>query len=87
VQQSGQVLQTAPPVPHVVAEEVWQFPLASQHPAHDVLSHTHAPAVLHSWPAFAQFPLMPVHLPPAPSEPPQATPLQFGLLHVPSSSS
>jgi hypothetical protein len=59
---------------HVVGPE--------QHPAHEVESQTHCPALLQSSPA-AHFPLVPVHVPPAPSEPPQATPAQLATLQAP----
>jgi hypothetical protein len=42
--------QSAPPIPHVVLLDVWQWPLVSQHPlGHEFLSQTHAPWGLHSW--------------------------------------
>jgi hypothetical protein len=45
-----QAVQAAPPIPHVVAPEVWHLPVASQQPfGHVFASHTQSPCVLHSW--------------------------------------
>jgi hypothetical protein len=40
------------------------------------------PPPVQRWPD-GHVPLEPVHVPPAPSEPPQATPVQLGFLHTP----
>jgi hypothetical protein len=60
---------------HVVGPE--------QHPAHEVESQTHCPALLQSNPVWLHLPLLPVQVPPAPSEPPQATPAQLATLQIP----
>lgn len=70
-----QVWQVAPPLPHapVLVPAAQVLPL--QHPVHVVGSHTHAPPE-----HFCPVPHVPVvQVPPQPSLPPHATPVQFGV--------
>ena len=79
--------QVAPPDPQLVAdcaENASQVVALEQQPEHEVESHTQAPAALQWSPEpEGQVPLAPVQVPPAPSEPPQATPVQLTFLQTP----
>jgi hypothetical protein len=59
-----------------------QHAFTQQVVAHDVPSQVHWEPT-QCRPDVEQVPLLSVQKPPAPSEPPQATPVQLGVLHAP----
>jgi hypothetical protein len=80
-------VQVAPPEPQLLVDciEVGSQVVAfEQQPEHEVESQTQVPASLQWSPDPAgQFPLAAAHVPPAPSGPPQATPMQLAFLQTP----
>jgi len=83
----AQAAHVAPLEPQLVAdciENGSQVDAPEQQPEHDVESQTQVPAALQCSPEpEGQLPLVPVHVPPAPSEPPHATPMQLVFLQTP----